>query len=548
MPKNNNIWERIKNGIAELTKVGIVGLFPVGAPIEFFMGITDAMSSIAEKGGKFGDFYGSFYNKTLKGYENLFQGIGEGIADLSMFMGEPIAQVAIAGMDLAAKMNKSESAKKYKIDWDALNDSADSFVDDVMKSILTESPPNSLKAWGRAKGYLTSIIRMQTVSYIIDTLAREGVAVYEGAAGRYLKGLPFADLPPKLLKNLRIEKMYSSIYWSIGLNWLTWVILGAPLRAGISDPLEEYYRHKYRTQRLTGPQIVSLYKKGVLDKDKATELLEWRGFREEAIKWLLAETGTESVSNEKEVTKSEIISAYKEGIIDKQSATNYLKTLNYSDDAINIIISLADAQLEAKPKILARSQLEKAYINNLIEKPEFRKQLKSLGYTDEGIKLIIQTADLKKQPKGLSLTKTDILKAWRHNVIDDTTALKMLEDKGFTEVQAQTIIKANEKLAPKLSKAPGVSELEFAYRKGIISEEEFKARLKDMGYSDEDITLEVAVAKARNVVPSKTLTTSEVLRAFKEGILNPNETASRLLSMGYDADDASILMALYSPK
>ena len=493
------------------------------------------------------------------------------------------------------------------------------------------------------------------------------------------------------------SEVINSFRWNLGIQWLTWVIVGAPLRAAIGDPLERIYRKKYRTSYPTRADFEEMMRRRIIKEDEFKEQMKELGYPDEFLdqlkeigyKTLSLETikkaykmklidkdelahylmrlgytlkdteilydmiRRESTEEHKEITLSIAREAYREDIISKAEFEGILKSLGYDETSRRIIIRLEDARKARKRADLTRGALERAFREGVITEKEFRKRLIDLGFTEESANIIVETAkasmkpDFRKPTRALlenafklgviseadfleklqeigydretaelivntvkkqieksleikprKMSVSQVLDAYFEGVIDLRTALDKLKLLGYSEEDATTLIKTEEKKrAPRPKKASLgalreafrygiITEHEFlaklrelgysydearmivetekkkitfskkrassaqllrAFREGVIDEAELRQRLYDLGYVQEDIDLLVNMAKVSLEIPKKTLTHTEVLRAFREGIIDEDECAYRLMQMGYPVEDIVILMTMYRP-
>lgn len=190
---------------------------------------------------------------------------------------------------------------------------------------------------------------------------------------------------------------------------------------------------------------------------------------------------------------------YSEGLITKEKFTEYFKKSFVGDDVIALELALLDLEKEDEKKDLARSQVEQLYAKRLIPSTEFSSRLLGLGYSKEAVEDLLELADLKRAAKDIA---------------------------DLTTVQICT-----------------------AFKKAVITETDTRKRLTNKGYvtTDVDILLELYTPE-QSSEEARSITTSQVLRAYREKVLSESEVRSRLGKMAYTDVDADILLDLYEPK
>lgn len=82
------------------------------------------------------------------------------------------------------------------------------------------------------------------------------------------------------------------------------------------------------------------------------------------------------------------------------------------------------------------------------------------------------------------------------------------------------------------------------YETNILSRDEYKTAMKDIGYTEERAEALAKWATARKLAPQKDLTMSKIEKAFREGEITEDNYVDRIRSMGYDESEASLMLNL----
>jgi len=77
---------------------------------------------------------------------------------------------------------------------------------------------------------------------------------------------------------------------------------------------------------------------------------------------------------------------------------------------------------------------------------------------------------------------------------------------------------------------------------GLISDEECLARLMEYGYTEEDAKLLLQWFKLEKLPNPKDLTMSTILKAYEDGFFDRDTTKELLMQLGYDEDEAELLI------
>jgi hypothetical protein len=152
-----------------------------------------------------------------------------------------------------------------------------------------------------------------------------------------------------------------------------------------------------------------------------------------------------SKSKERDLTKSDIIGAYNDGVLDAPETSDYLLGLGYDDAEVTVLIEREDTQ--------AMMAERKADIRNIVE----QAKIKALTYEEAQDRLA-----------GLDLTRTETNKA----LADLARA---------TEARTRT---------------PAKSDLDNWLEMGLITEGDYGEELRTLGYADRYVDLYVEATKA----------------------------------------------------
>lgn len=82
------------------------------------------------------------------------------------------------------------------------------------------------------------------------------------------------------------------------------------------------------------------------------------------------------------------------------------------------------------------------------------------------------------------------------------------------------------------------------YETGILSREQFKTAMTDIGYTDERAEGLAKWATDRKLAPQKDLTMSKIEKAFRDGEIDATNFTQRIIDMGYDSEEATLILNL----
>ena len=196
---------------------------------------------------------------------------------------------------------------------------------------------------------------------------------------------------------------------------------------------------------------------------------------------------------------------YAQGKIDINQYRKYLRKANIPPELHDMFVELAELyklrrqkESEQTEKQVTYYQYAQAYRRGIISEAEFRDRLKGLGYPEDVVDLLVAVETDRKY-----------------------------------ESLEKSLIDAIEDL--------------FEYE--IIDENTLRSMLQSLELDEREIELRVQIRKLRQARKKKYLTATQVLRAYKAGIIDQNTAAWYLkYKLHYDDFEVAVLMQLYAPR
>jgi len=108
--------------------------------------------------------------------------------------------------------------------------------------------------------------------------------------------------------------------------------------------------------------------------------------------WIIGD----GLAEEKDLTKTEMLSAYKEGSLAKDELVNALISLGYDHNESEIIIGLADYQVEHALVVRERNVAVKEYIKDRMTIKQLTEELHRLNLTEREIALTLREAKIQR--------------------------------------------------------------------------------------------------------------------------------------------------------
>jgi len=323
----------------------------------------------------------------------------------------------------------------------------------MLRGFITETKADEyLKEGGMTTGKIDNIKKLwhwiPGVQDILHMAVREAFSPEIVSKYRTHENLP--DKFVEILKQTGGTEEWAKAYWAA--HWeLPSVEMGYQMlhRDVINEDdldtllrtkdIMPYWRDKLKEisyHLLTRVDVRRMHKIGVLDNDELTRTYQDIGYNEDNAGKMAEFTILYNATEEIDITKAELLTAYKSNLIDERELRGMLEDLGLSDDRIEFIIAIEDLKKAQKERDLTLSQLKNMFKQGMISEITARGRLGEMEYDAEEIDLLIRYWNYEKPDKGTKRT--------------------------LSLSQAQTF-----------------------YKQGIINAREFYDELKAMKYNDE---------------------------------------------------------------
>jgi hypothetical protein len=339
-----------------------------------------------------------------------------------------------------------------------------------------------------------------------------------------------------------VGSMVQSIYWNLGLGFLGWQTLAPLLSSGLQPGLNRYYLRKYRPNRFSAGELRDLYALGEISSTYFQDEARTLGWRDEDIgKWVKLAF--------RNLSEADVWQAWHEKRIDLSQAAERLRALGYDPGDIPLLFQLNPMPPEPEAKETSAGTARASYRKGLISASSLRVMLEALDYNQQEINLIIQLEDLQAEAARKDLTVNQIKDAWTQNVLTDVEARHWLTEAGFALEQINLLIQTwQAEAVPEFLKVNS-GTVTGAYVEHIYNRTQAATKLMSIGYTQEDATLQLDLAELRNPdafnppapPPPKLLTPGVLSELVFYGLLTPEGMRSRLVDLGYTEADAVLL-------
>lgn len=304
-----------------------------------------------------------------------------------------------------------------------------------------------------------------------------------------------------------------------------------------------------------------LYTSGVFDRGRVYLGYLDLGYSPENAEALTEFTTRTSSVADRELTKTEVLNAYKRRLLNRDDASNALADLGYGPDLAALLLAGADYDLAQQRAGRRTTVIRARFLAGLLSAAEAVAQLSDLGKPPEEVDELItlwqeQLADRIERP-----TPSQVLGFYRDRVISGPDTAAELRLAGYDDRyvewfirQADAAIAEEEarKSAADLRRSleelpvPTRGDLTNWLRRGIITTAQFTERLLAMGYTADAVAAYAASVRLPIAIPyygssEGRIRTLEAKLSFQRGAIDGAELRRQLQALGYPVELADAI-------
>ena len=192
---------------------------------------------------------------------------------------------------------------------------------------------------------------------------------------------------------------------------------------------------------------------------------------------------------------------------------------------------------------VTRVDIRRMYKAGIITVKDVYEANLELGYTDRDAQRMTDFTVQWALPKHASITRSDILTAYKSRMISKQDASDLLEDMGETYFHREFMLEAVDyKKALELTKVQieGINKL---YKMRVYDSDKTRAELLklDLPSDEVDYLMELWYYEAQAEAP-RNWTTAQTLSFVKDGLITPDRGRQELVNMGYNTEHIDVYM------
>lgn len=260
-------------------------------------------------------------------------------------------------------------------------------------------------------------------------------------------------------------------------------------KALVEGSYSPYTRVDVRRMHLFGvigdDELVRAYKDIGYNDEKAGKLAEF------TIAYNAQADDPEGIGYRK-LTQGLIATAYKRGVVGRNEAQEMLESLGYRASDIQVLLSIAEFQREvdASPDPLKtyradmQKTIERAYFKALMSKNECLDLLGQVGYPQDQANYILAAVDFQYAQYIEELSTAATKELFVSGLIDTNTAIARLGREGVPASMQDRLMREWGVSRDTHTKGMTEAQLRDMVRYEVITIDQYKAELKALGYAD----------------------------------------------------------------
>lgn len=245
---------------------------------------------------------------------------------------------------------------------------------------------------------------------------------------------------------------------------------------------EEWLKHYWRAHwEIPSPrQGYEMLHRGVIDKDGLETLLKIGDYAPGWVQPLI------DISYSP-ITRVDLRRLYREGVIDEARMLKGYLDIGYSDENAKLITAWVIKDMQTDDRELTKSEVLKSFKIGDTSKDQAMKFLVKIGYTEENAAFVVAYEEYKLAEED----KKEEIETIIAELIDGKYSIDevkgMLTDLNISTRQSNQLIQKASRVIRKRFKLPSKDDCMRWFNSGIINEAVFQEKMRALYYTDEDI-------------------------------------------------------------
>lgn len=190
-----------------------------------------------------------------------------------------------------------------------------------------------------------------------------------------------------------------------------------------------------------------------------------------------------NAGNDKELTRSTIVSSFEKGLIDRGTASDLLQDCGYSEDLADYYLTYAEYQQEQETQDILFDNIEDRYLINQISEAEARGLLNSMGMNASRVEAYLDKWNLKRYKYQAVPTKEELDQWLTLGVISEADWRDKMHQRGYSQIDIGLYLQALGGEGNTEGRRPTKADLTRWLNNNIISAAEFVQEMTALNYT-----------------------------------------------------------------
>lgn len=186
---------------------------------------------------------------------------------------------------------------------------------------------------------------------------------------------------------------------------------------------------------------------------------------------------------------------------------------------------------------LTRVDLRRIYTLGLIDDEELKARLMELGYSPDDADLMVRFYKVYKNRSDRDLTRSQILDGFEEKLITRNEALELLQAIGYDPDEAEFIVTLEEAKIRDKEVKDQIAVLRDMYVNGAITKDKLKSELEKLDISLTKVERELIRAEQEKKRATQTPSKTDLVKWLKLDIIGVEEFIAKMRSIGFQDDD-----------
>lgn len=319
----------------------------------------------------------------------------------------------------------------------------------------------------------------------------------------------------------------------LGINFFLGTVMEEIFSTAVRAPLEEAIAEKSRPARLDWPQLRALARTHVMTDSELDTFLARAGFRDEDIRFIKALDRTL-------LPVGDLQQAYIDGVMDEGAIRVKLDELGFNSDDIDTIVQIYLVRATTEASSSYRSVARSAFATGDISEGQFRSILQQIHVPSASIELEVAAVSLERTVGRTHLTTSELQKLWTEGAITQGQVEQQLSGLGYDGESINELLTLWTTQAKAGKNVLSVSKVLAYFIGGVLSDQQAYDLLIADGVSPQQATFLIQHPTAQKATYAHKLSPTTIVSAYKDGVISIDDAKAKLVAAGTEPDEANL--------